>query len=138
MNDLIGETVTEAEAERALEAACECKDGMFPQGRIGTSSRRAFLKGSGLVTAAAIVPVKALAADDGEAPWSVPGKLAKSDYGTRASFEKVMRLAGQGGTSALTPLQAGVGIITPSGLHFERHHNGVPTIDPAQIGRAHV
>jgi sulfane dehydrogenase subunit SoxC len=133
MNDLIGEAVTESEAERALEAACECKDGMFPQGRIGSSSRRAFLKGSGLVTAAAIVPVKALAADAAlDPPWSVPGKIAKSDYGTRASFEKVMRLSGQGGTSALTPLQTGVGIITPSGLHFERHHNGVPTIDPAQ------
>ena len=24
------------------------------------------------------------------------------------------------------------GIITPSSLHFERHHNGVPDIDPAQ------
>lgn len=23
-------------------------------------------------------------------------------------------------------------MITPSGLHFERHHNGVPDIDPAR------
>ncbi len=30
-----------------------------------------------------------------------------------------------------TPLQDLDGIITPSGLHFERHHNGVPQIDPA-------
>lgn len=129
----IGETTSEAEIERALQADCECKDGMFPQGRIGSASRRAFLSATGLVTAAAaIVPVKALAADDGDAPWSVPGQIAKSDYGSRAATEKVMRLATTGGSSALTPLQAGVGIITPSGLHFERHHNGVPTIDPQQ------
>ncbi len=33
---------------------------------------------------------------------------------------------------AFTPLQNLFGIITPSGLHFERHHAGVPDIDPAQ------
>jgi sulfane dehydrogenase subunit SoxC len=31
-----------------------------------------------------------------------------------------------------TPLEDLEGIITPSGLHFERHHNGVPQIDPLQ------
>ena len=35
------------------------------------------------------------------------------------------------GTSR-TPLQLLEGTITPNGLHFERHHNGVPDIDPAQ------
>jgi len=146
----IGEATNEADIERALErsqekcetvfrpgprqdkeAECDCKAGMFPQGKVGTASRRAFLRGTGLVTAAAaIVPVRALAADDGEAPWSLPGAIAKSDYGSRAGFEKVARLATFAGTSSLTPLQAGVGIITPSGLHFERHHNGIPAIDP--------
>lgn len=29
-----------------------------------------------------------------------------------------------------TPLQDSFGIITPSGLHFERHHAGIPQIDP--------
>jgi sulfane dehydrogenase subunit SoxC len=33
--------------------------------------------------------------------------------------------------SSRTPLQDTYGIITPSGLHFERHHSGVPDIDPA-------
>ena len=130
---VIGESVSEADIEQALDTACDCKDGMFPQGKIGSASRRAFLRGSGLLTAAAaIVPARALAADDSEAPWSVPGQIAKSNYGQRSGFEKVMRLASSGGTSALTPLQAGVGIITPSGLHFERHHNGIPTIDPKE------
>jgi len=31
---------------------------------------------------------------------------------------------------SLTPLQDLHGIITPSGLHYERHHAGVPSIDP--------
>ena len=31
-----------------------------------------------------------------------------------------------------TPLQDLEGTITPNGLHFERHHNGVPDIDPAR------
>jgi sulfane dehydrogenase subunit SoxC len=29
-----------------------------------------------------------------------------------------------------TPLQALHGIITPNGLHFERHHGGVPSVNP--------
>ena len=33
--------------------------------------------------------------------------------------------------SSRTPLDRTYGIITPSALHFERHHAGVPTIDPA-------
>jgi sulfane dehydrogenase subunit SoxC len=129
----IGEVVSETDIERTLKGDCECQGGMFPQGKIGTSSRRAFLRGTGLVTAtAAMVPVRALAANDGDMPWSVPGRIAKSDYGERAPFEKVTRLATGGGSSSLTPLQAGVGIITPSALHYERHHNGIPTIDPDQ------
>src|SRR5258708_33493675 len=33
--------------------------------------------------------------------------------------------------SSRTPLQDSYGILTPSSLHFERHHSGVPRIDPA-------
>jgi sulfane dehydrogenase subunit SoxC len=32
----------------------------------------------------------------------------------------------------LTPLQDLHGVVTPSSLHFERHHNGVPAIDPSR------
>lgn len=32
---------------------------------------------------------------------------------------------------SFSPLQDMHGIITPNGLHFERHHGGVPEIDPA-------
>ena len=44
-----------------------------------------------------------------------------------------MRRPGAAGTgSSRTPLESLEGIITPSSLHFERHHNGVPDIDPGQ------
>ena len=33
---------------------------------------------------------------------------------------------------SFTPLQNLFGIVTPSGLHFERHHAGMPEIDPHQ------
>lgn len=33
---------------------------------------------------------------------------------------------------SMTPLQHQVGIVTPNGLYFERHHNGVAMIDPEQ------
>jgi sulfane dehydrogenase subunit SoxC len=32
----------------------------------------------------------------------------------------------------MTPLQEARGIITPSSLHYELHHGGVPTIDPTK------
>src|SRR5262249_6920947 len=35
-------------------------------------------------------------------------------------------------TASFTPMQSGWGIITPSGLHYERHHGGIPNIDPAR------
>src|SRR5438128_8138013 len=62
-----------------------------------------------------------------------------SEYGSPAKFEsKVTRtsLRTQPGTTgsgaSRTPLEALEGMITPSGLHFERHHSGVPAIDPEQ------
>jgi sulfane dehydrogenase subunit SoxC len=73
-----------------------------------------------------------------------PGTLPRP-YGERSSFEKPTRLGGAGpgaphgwgGNSpnnfnSLTPVHELHGIITPSSLHFERHHNGVPTIDPSR------
>lgn len=58
-----------------------------------------------------------------------------STYGTRApSSEAIARLVPDlpfvGSGSSRTPLERLEGTITPNGLHFERHHNGVPAIDP--------
>lgn len=54
-----------------------------------------------------------------------PGKV-----GTRSSFEKLVKDPSE--TSSRSPLQDFYGIITPSDLHFERHHGGVPVIDPSK------
>jgi sulfane dehydrogenase subunit SoxC len=62
-------------------------------------------------------------------PTRVPGAPPRP-YGVRSPFERSTRLARV--SSSLTPLQDLCGIITPSALHFERHHNGVPVIDPAR------
>ena len=67
-----------------------------------------------------------------------PGYLGKptSTYGERSPFETAARLpldTHYPETSvSRTPLQDSVGILTPSSLHYERHHAGVPRIDPAQ------
>ena len=55
-----------------------------------------------------------------------------SEVGQRSPFEEPKRLVRRVAPSAnsLTPLQDLKGIVTPSDLHYERHHTGVPTIDP--------
>lgn len=63
--------------------------------------------------------------------------LTMRPYGERSPFEKTLRGAREstksiGVGSSRTPLQDLYGTITPSSLHFERHHAGVPVIDPAQ------
>jgi sulfane dehydrogenase subunit SoxC len=60
-------------------------------------------------------------------PTKVQGSLG-STVGSRSPFETPERYV-YGQVSA-TPLQDLDGTITPSDLHFERHHAGVPQIDP--------
>ncbi len=50
--------------------------------------------------------------------------------GQRAAGARPERIV-RGQAVSSTPHQDLMGIITPSDLHFERHHGGVPTIDPA-------
>jgi sulfane dehydrogenase subunit SoxC len=103
--------------------------------------RRTFLAHSaGLAgAAAASVAAPARALDD-VSPWSLsPGK-PMSGYGQPSKFEEPVKrfvvqpygAFGPGTGISRTPLHALEGTITPNGLHFERHHNGVPEIDPAQ------
>lgn len=63
-------------------------------------------------------------------PTRVPG-AAPTPYGARAAFEEAVRTP-RSWWASLTPLQDSHGILTPSALHFERHHNGVPVIHPAR------
>ncbi|MBI3697869.1 MAG: sulfite dehydrogenase [Acidobacteria bacterium] len=57
-------------------------------------------------------------------------------YGERSPFEKAVRWRRESKTpeagSSFTPLADSYGILTPSALHYERHHGGVPAIDPAR------
>ena len=53
---------------------------------------------------------------------------APGTIGTRSSFEKLLKKPSD--TSSRSPLQDLYGMITPADLHFERHHAGVPLIDP--------
>jgi sulfane dehydrogenase subunit SoxC len=62
-------------------------------------------------------------------PTHTPGP-PPSVLGTRSAFETPRLIPSD--TSSRTPLQDLYGIITPSDLHFQRHHGGVPTIDPAR------
>jgi sulfane dehydrogenase subunit SoxC len=59
-----------------------------------------------------------------------------SGYTERSPFVKSARATRQSRTpeagSSSTPLAESYGIITPSALHYERHHSGVPAIDPAE------
>jgi sulfane dehydrogenase subunit SoxC len=105
--------------------------------------RRVFLKDTaGALAAGAfmtMVPDTARAAGPPEVPaWMKGPGAPMSPYGAPAKYEeKITRtlIRSQPGTTgsgaSRTPLEALDGMITPSGLHFERHHSGVPDIDPA-------
>jgi sulfane dehydrogenase subunit SoxC len=69
-------------------------------------------------------------------PWMEDPGSPLVGYGQPSKFEtKVVRIfstaPGTTGTgSSRTPHQFLNGSITPNGLHFEHHHNGIPEIDP--------
>src|SRR5882672_5461703 len=107
----------------------------------GLFDRRVFLKGGAqALTAGAFMAFEASAASPPEIPTGMTRSGAPlSPYGSPATYEREVTrtlIRSQPGTTGAgasrTPLEALEGIITPSGLHFERHHNGVPAIDPAQ------
>jgi len=106
----------------------------------GLLSRRALLQagaGSSLLiasaTAAASVPASARPA------WMKNPGAAMSGYGQPSSFEAGLvrqAISSQPGTTGAgvsrSPLAELEGTITPNGLFFERHHSGIPDIDPNQ------
>src|SRR5437870_678597 len=90
-------------------------------------SRRDLLAGA----AGAVALGKTAAMQSGQAPadpTKVRGKPSRA-LGQRAPTEKPQRQP-RGATSSGTPHQDLYGTITPADLHFERHHGGVPEIDP--------
>ena len=99
---------------------------------IRSSRRRLLQMGAALGGGLLANRDRALAADN------TPGQLGAplGPYGERSPFEKAVRWRRDSKTpetgSSFTPLQDSVGTLTPSSLHYERHHAGIPTIDPAQ------
>ena len=93
-------------------------------------SRRNVLAGAAGLLGSAVASGRTRAQESSD-PTKVQGRLA-SDLGERSPFEQPKRIAYRAArTSSHTPLQDLEGIITPSDLHFERHHGGVPDIDPS-------
>ena len=88
---------------------------------------------------AAPAPTAAATPAAAPAPSVAPNALGSpvSAYGARSRFETLQRFFRQTvvpppeETSSRTPLRDTYGIITPSSLHFERHHAGVPDLNPA-------
>ena len=68
-----------------------------------------------------------IAPDD---PTKVTANQWSTKVGKRSVYEKYERDVRYTGTSSRSPLHRLTGTITPSDLHFERHHAGVPIIDP--------
>ncbi len=107
-----------------------------------TFMSKALAMGAGLVAAG-----QARAGDDGEAAiLKLPAHstalglpVAARGYGMPSKWEQNLQRRESPGLTrvsaasvSFTPLQGLFGIITPSGLHFERHHQGWHDIDPSQ------
>src|SRR5262245_36340802 len=95
-------------------------------------SRRELLR-IGVVAGGGVLTSRdALAAEADARKLAIP----LGPYGERSPFEKATRWTRESKTpetgSSFTPLQNSVGTLTPSSLHYERHHSGIPTIDPAR------
>jgi sulfane dehydrogenase subunit SoxC len=132
-------------ARDATGADCSCKEGMFPN-----PGRRNVLVAAGSALAATLLastgalaqkaPAGAVLRDVPDDPTKEPGTLIAEDggYGTRSQFETAARwrttipATTPISSWTMSPLDQSLGTLTPSGLHFERHHGGIPTIDPAK------
>ncbi|WP_245964122.1 sulfite dehydrogenase [Roseovarius spongiae] len=136
----MAEALVEIERQALAEAEeCDCKEGMF-----NGLTRRGLLMGGVAIGGSALAggraraeaPPGAIEYDVQPDPTKEQGRLILDDggYGSRSQFENEVRwrypTASLDSSWSMTPLASGRGMITPSGLHFERHHAGIPTIDP--------
>ena len=110
--------------------------------------RRGFLRKSFMAASAALASGTALAQAGGGDPailtlpehsTTLGRPVAANPYGVPSRFETALQRRESPGLTrvnaasvSFTPLQSLFGIITPSGLHFERHHQGWHDIDPSQ------
>lgn len=109
------------------------------------AGRRGFLSGAVAAAASAMVTGRAMAGDDPEI-MNLPAHskglgqpVAARAYGLPSEWEKNLQRRESPGLTrvpqssvSFCPLQGLFGIITPSGLHFERHHQGWWDMDPSK------
>jgi sulfane dehydrogenase subunit SoxC len=111
-----------------------------PSAGNGMLNRRVFLEGALIAGAVGAAPSGGNADQLSVPRWSTEPGSSFTPYGQPSHFEKdVVRTSPPpanpttpGIGVARTPIAALDGIMTPSGLHFERSHSGVPDIDPEQ------
>ena len=107
----------------------------------GLLDRRLFMQSLALGTAGAASGLAlARPVREGQPEWMLAPGATTDEYGTRSRFEveRTKRFTvppgGWGSTgrsiAAFTPHHLTHGTITPSGLHFEVNHHGIPDIDP--------
>jgi len=103
----------------------------------GLLHRRIFLAGGAAAAGAATIAGRSEATPLPVESWmKIPG-APFNGYGQPSKYEnKVVRTLasapGTGGTGvSRTPHHLLSGMITPSGLHYERSHSGIPDIDPS-------
>jgi sulfane dehydrogenase subunit SoxC len=106
-------------------------------GESPTITRRALLAGTAATAGAALLgALPGAISGQGDAPPAAPPDPRKpgqptSPVSPRSPFETPARTpTGMVAGYSLSPLQQFSGTITPTDLHFERHHGGVPAIDP--------
>jgi sulfane dehydrogenase subunit SoxC len=107
----------------------------------GGLSRRRFLTAASTSVAGATVAGSVLADSLADVPARAPGALL-GGHSERSQYVQLSRIpeAAPGlrnvdpgnAINSKTPLNKLVGIITPSDLHYERSHSGVPDLDPAR------
>jgi len=106
------------------------------------TNRRLFLAQAAGVMAAGAVPYARAdeAGRPGIEPWQTSPGVSAGGYGQPSPFEKsvvrhIVKPYGDvapGTGPTFSPIEALDGVITPSGLHFVRNHNGIPSIDPSR------
>ena len=129
MND---ESDDNCQPDRAAKSV-KAPEKFSSSGGTETSRRRAFLHqaSAGLTALGSTAALSATRPDS----WLKAGS-GFSNYGEPdTESNRIIRwtsanpaVPGEG--ASWTPLHQLQGTITPNGLHFERHHNGVPAIDP--------
>jgi sulfane dehydrogenase subunit SoxC len=106
---------------------------MPPDAHPSPLTRRSLLVGMGTVAGTVALGAAPAAAQTSGQPAAPDDPTKEQGHpstpvGERSQFEIPQRLLVQ--PNSRTPLDRLDGFITPSDLHFERHHAGVPTIDP--------